>query len=135
MKKKIIVLTSIVLVTSILSLFLCIYYYRTEEVLAVVANTADFGKVNYFDTVRVETIVKNIGDKPIMISHILTTCNCSMAKARKHKLEKGDSTIVDITYHAVDEGYVEKRMPVHFINTTETVDILLKGRVKPINSQ
>ncbi|MDR1372188.1 MAG: DUF1573 domain-containing protein [Dysgonamonadaceae bacterium] len=102
---------------------------NTELNVSVPANI-DFGIMQYGDKVKREAVVKNLSPKDITIDYIATTCDCYIAKAREMLVKAGDSTIVDITYHATETGYIERVLPIHFIGYNTTVNIIIKGRVK-----
>lgn len=53
----------------------------TERPKLEIAQTSfDFGKVKVSDVKDYETTIKNTGQKPLVISSLLTSCNCTFAQ-------------------------------------------------------
>lgn len=48
--------------------------------LVITQASFDFGKMKVSDVKDQETTIKNIGQKPLVISNLLTSCNCTFAQ-------------------------------------------------------
>ena len=59
----------------------------------------DFGKVMAGTKVSHKFEFANMGDEPLKIIHIQTSCGCATSKLPKKTLQSGQSTELEITYH------------------------------------
>ncbi len=69
-----------------------------QAVLKFDKKTHDFGKVLRSKPVMCKFIVKNEGDKPLIINQVVPSCGCTVAKYTKEPIKPGDTGFVELTY-------------------------------------
>lgn len=60
--------------------------------------TFDFGDIQYGDIVEYDFIVKNMGNEPLEIKRVATSCSCTSAKVAKETLLPGETANLHVRY-------------------------------------
>jgi hypothetical protein len=94
--------------------------------------THDFGKVPVGKPVSVDFIFTNIGDEPLIISNIESTCGCTVPKFTTKPVLKGEKGIITVTFNAaaVQAGFT-KAVTIKSNARTPTKMLYIKGEVVP----
>ncbi len=71
--------------------------------------THNFGKIPQGKPVSVDFVFTNIGDEPLIISNIESTCGCTVPKYTTSPVLKGEKGIVTVTFNAaaVQPGFTK----------------------------
>lgn len=82
--------------------------YMTENSkntsLKFMTKELELGNIVLGDTFKTEIIVENIGDEPFELKDILTSCDCTHAKADWKTIPPKQQTVVEIRYVADKKG-------------------------------
>ena len=121
---------------------------KTKTVKKEVANpyfkfaeeTIDYGDIYKED--KEETGVRkfeftNIGDKPIYVARIKTSCGCTTPKYSKEPVFPGESGYIDVRYRAKNPGRFTKSLTVFYNHTgdikkpadNKSLKLKIKGEV------
>ena len=74
--------------------------------------------------------LRNIGNIPLVIADIRTSCGCTNANWEKTPIESGESTIIHADITIEHSGYFEKTLKV-FSNAEENpIEFIIKGSTK-----
>lgn len=77
--------------------------------LEVVQTKFDFGTITDGDKVRHTWAVKNIGDKPLMIANVQTSCGCTAPFFPKEPILPQQSSEITLEFNSAGKvGHVEK---------------------------
>jgi len=104
-------------------------------------NSFDLGDINPDNGDRVETFfVKNMGNAPLKIISISTSCGCTEAKAASEEIQPGEKTELIVKYDpSVHPGLVGKIKRVVYIKSNdplnEEVELELIGNSLPSSNQ
>ncbi|WP_432713481.1 DUF1573 domain-containing protein [Pedobacter sp.] len=61
--------------------------------------TYNFGKIPSNKPATVEFTFTNIGDTPLIISNVETTCGCTVPEYTKTPIKKGETGVIKVTYN------------------------------------
>jgi hypothetical protein len=75
--------------------------------------------VSVSDTIKVNTLIKNIGDTTLMIKYVKTSCGCTEAVVTNNRLAPHDSTKLGIKILSRAESYFNKSVYI-FCNVKES---------------
>ena len=64
-----------------------------------------------------EYVIRNIGDEPLIIKRVRTTCGCTSAPVKKTKIDPGDSTTITIIFNST--RYFHKTSKAAIISTND----------------
>ncbi len=93
----------------------------------------NFGEVWVGALVKREFTVKNVGDAPLEIQKVKSSCGCAVATQPKSPLEPGESSTFSITYDTKRLGSSRKKVTVISNDPTQTKTVIrVAGRVKPV---
>ena len=88
----------IVLFTFVLGLSVAAVAQSNPAEFKFEKETHDFGKIPLTKPVSVEFKFTNIGDMPLIITKVETTCGCTVPTYTKTPLKKGESGVISVTY-------------------------------------
>ena len=60
--------------------------------------THDFGKIPLTAPVSVEFKFTNVGDEPLILTKVETTCGCTVPTYTQTPIKKGESGLIKVTY-------------------------------------
>ena len=91
--KKLIVLLTFVLGVSVAS-----FAQSKPAEFKFEKETYDFGKIPLTKPVSVEFKFTNVGDEPLIVTKVETTCGCTVGKYTQTPVKKGESGAITVTY-------------------------------------
>ncbi|PKQ66544.1 hypothetical protein BZG01_10855 [Labilibaculum manganireducens] len=90
----------------------------------------DMGQLEQGKPKTVSFQYKNIGEHPLLIQHVETSCGCTQPEWTKQPIKPGDSAEIKVSYDAKYSGRFFKTITV-FCNTLNGMNELkIKGEVK-----
>ncbi len=90
--------------------------------------TFNFGKIPSNKPSTVEFKFTNIGDTPLILSNIETTCGCTVPEYTKTPIKKGESGMVKVTYNPTGAALpFSKSITVTSNAKTPTKVLYIKG--------
>lgn len=92
--------------------------------------THDFGKIPQGKPVSVDFVFTNIGDEPLIISNVESTCGCTVPKYTTSPVLKGEKGIITVTFNAaaVQPGFT-KAVTIKSNARTPIKVLYIKGEV------
>lgn len=112
--------------TSILFLFLLSFSINAQE-FKFESETINYGKIDKgADGARIFTFT-NIGDQPIVIKKIQSSCGCTVPKKPEKPIMPGEKGEIKVSYDTNRVGGFSKSITI-FSNATEAVKVVrIKG--------
>ncbi|MCB9202982.1 MAG: DUF1573 domain-containing protein [Flavobacteriales bacterium] len=102
---------------------------QKQKVLKFDALVHDFGAVKKGDKVKTYFKFTNVGEKPITINYVQTSCGCTAPQYPKEPILPNASDSILLEYNSAgNEGIVEKKATV-YTNTDATEILTIKGKV------
>ena len=92
--------------------------------------THDFGKIVQGKPVSVDFVFTNVGEEPLIISNVESTCGCTVPKYTSAPVLKGEKGIVTVTFNAsaVQPGFT-KAVTIKSNARTPIKVLYIKGEV------
>tara|TARA_R110001592_G_scaffold322_2_gene1875 strand:- start:445 stop:855 length:411 start_codon:yes stop_codon:yes gene_type:complete len=114
--------------TSILILFLLSFSINAQE-FKFKSETIDYGKIDKgSDGERIFTFT-NVGDQPIIIKNIKSSCGCTVPKKPEKPIMPGEKGEIKVSYDTKRVGGFSKSITI-FSNATEAAKVIrIKGIV------
>jgi len=88
----------IVLFTFVLGLSVAAVAQSNPAEFKFEKETYDFGKIPSTKPVSVDFKFTNVGDQPLIITKVETTCGCTVPTYTKTPLKKGEEGVIKVTY-------------------------------------
>ncbi|WP_121667755.1 DUF1573 domain-containing protein [Mesonia aquimarina] len=109
-------------------LFVGITTYAQAEI-KFDSDVIDYGKVDYgSDGVRTFSFT-NIGDQPLIIKDVKSTCGCTVPKKPDGEIAPGKKGEIQVKYDTKRPGPIRKTVTVYSNAVTKTVPLKIKGFV------
>lgn len=71
------------------------------------------GNFNWENEQNAVLKLKNVGDNPLVIDAVSTSCGCAKVKFDRKPIAPGGSASIDVIYRAEHSGYFDKSITVH----------------------
>jgi hypothetical protein len=92
--------------------------------------THDFGKLSVGKPVSVDFKFTNIGDEPLVISNVESTCGCTVPKFTNAPVKKGETGVITVTFNsAAEQPGFTKAVTIHSNAKTPVKVLYIKGEV------
>lgn len=98
--------------------------------------THDFGKIPQGKPVSVDFVFTNVGDEPLIISNVESTCGCTVPKYTNTPVPNGGKGIITVTFNAaaVQPGFT-KAVTIKSNARTPVKVLYIKGEVVASSSR
>ena len=114
--------------TSILMLFLLSFSINAQE-FKFESETIDYGKIDKGANGERIFTFSNIGDQPIIIKNIQSSCGCTVPKKPEKPIMPGEKGEIKVSYDTKRVGGFSKSITI-FSNATEAAKVIrIKGIV------
>ncbi|OAB76187.1 DUF1573 domain-containing protein [Cochleicola gelatinilyticus] len=102
---------------------------NAQAKISFTSETIDYGSISKgSDGVRVFEF-KNVGDAPLIISDVKSSCGCTVPKKPEGPVAAGDSGVIEVKYDTNRVGPIRKTVTV-YSNADEPIKALkIKGEV------
>lgn len=101
-----------------------------KPVLELSEEIVDFGAVRLDPTVhRKKLLVKNVGDEPLVINQVSSTCHCVEASWWIRPIEPGSSDTIQIDFEPDVSGKVSKKLIIYSNAQNRRVPFRVKADV------
>ncbi len=97
--------------------------------------TQDFGKIPQGKPVSYDFKFTNIGDQPIIITSVESTCGCTVPKYTSTPIKKGEVGVISVTYNAANAGSFTKPLTIKSNAKTPVKYLYIKGEVVTSSSK
>ena len=97
--------------------------------------TNDFGKIPQGKPVSFDFKFTNIGDQPLIISSVESTCGCTVPKYTSTPIKKGEVGVISVTYNAANVGSFTKPLTIKSNAKTPVKYLYIKGEVVTSSSK
>ena len=74
-------------------------------------------------------IFRNLGDKPIVVNRVRSTCGCTIPSWPREPVPPGDSARITVKYNTAQTGTFLKSVFVYSTAANSPVKLQIKGRV------
>ncbi|PWG79582.1 DUF1573 domain-containing protein [Pararcticibacter amylolyticus] len=91
--------------------------------------TNDFGKIAQGKPVTYEFKFTNIGEQPLILSDVQSSCGCTVPKFTRVPVKKGDSGVITVTFNAAAPGSFNKLLTIKSNAKTPVKYLYIKGEV------
>ena len=89
----------------------------------------DCGQVKFRHPVTAEFVMKNAGNKPLVIHNMLKSCGCTEVEYPKKSIAAGESFVVKAVYDAKQMGTFNKQVCLYTNAADEPFILSMRGRV------
>jgi len=91
--------------------------------------TYDFGKIPQGKPVSYDFKFTNVGEQPLIISNVESTCGCTVPKYTSTPIKKGETGTITVTFNAAAPGAFNKALTIKSNAKTPVKYIYIKGSV------
>lgn len=96
----------------------------------------DFGKIPLNKAATVEFKFTNIGDQPLILTKVETTCGCTVPEYTQTPVKKGESGVIKVTYNPTGAAMPFSKSITITSNAKTTTKVLyIKGETVAANSK
>jgi hypothetical protein len=108
---------------------------NAEPVIKFERTTLKLGKIKYGETDTYWFKFKNEGEKPLILTSVMTSCGCVALSWPKAPIKSGQADSIKIMYNTRQEGTFSKSVRVYSNAENSPVFLRIKGQVEPKNNK
>lgn len=101
----------------------------SAQQMTAVNEVIDCGQVVYKAPVTVAYDIRNVSDKPLAISKVLTSCGCTSVDYPRQAIASHGSAVVKVTYDAKQMGTFNKLVRIYSNGAAAPLELTIKGKV------
>ena len=105
------------------------YFVNEQSVMSSSVVRISFGDIKKNEDCIAKFTLVNIGNKPIVIHDVETTCGCTIPKWNNSPIKNGDSTYISIRYDTSKTGRFAKKVFVHSNASNSPICLTIDGIV------
>lgn len=118
----------ILLITMVLGITITSSAQSANAEFKFVKESHDFGKIALNKAATVDFKFTNVGDQPLIISKVETTCGCTVPEYTKTPVKKGESGVIKVTYNPTGAALPFSKSITITSNAKTTIKVLyIKG--------
>lgn len=102
---------------------------KPEEVVKMNEETHDFGKVKQGVPVTYSFEIKNISNKPIVISNATASCGCTVPEKPEAPIEPGKVGLLKVQYNSAAVGAINKDVHIFIAGVELPKTVRITGEV------
>ncbi|MBT3242859.1 MAG: DUF1573 domain-containing protein [Bacteroidetes bacterium] len=125
--KRICLLISIALLSASISFA----QKNAKKELAFEKESHDYGALEYEGDGTHSFKFKNTSNKPLVITNVKSSCNCTVPTWPKEPIQPGKSGSISVKYNTKIAGTFNKTIQVFSSAKNSPVRLIVKGKVKP----
>lgn len=91
--------------------------------------THDFGEIHSKKEVNKLFNFTNIGNRPLVITDVKTSCSCTVSKWTKEAIKSNESGKIKVIYDAKSPGRFKKTITVFYNGKDSPKELVIKGEV------
>lgn len=102
----------------------------TNTSVEVPVHSLELGTLAVSEEKTVSFTLRNVGERPLIIYDVVTSCGCTAAKFEKAPIKPGNETEITVTYTADEAGVFNKSITVYANTGDSPIKLRIKGEVK-----
>lgn len=99
-------------------------------VMSVSKDKVDLGSFSWNEAQKVEFVVSNIGDFPLVINDVITSCGCTTVEYSKEPVQKGKNLTLKVKYKADHPEHFNKTITVYCNTKDSPLRLKISGNAK-----
>lgn len=108
--------------------------YETKTIEIVDSTTIDdvvfqLGELQFRDQKKLEVIIKNTTQTPVVINEVRQFCGCTIPDYSKEPIKPGDTGKIEVLFVADHSGIFSKALKVFINEQKEPFQLLFRGSV------
>jgi hypothetical protein len=108
---------------------ICISFSMNSQEFKFEKETIDYGKIVKSSNGERTFVFKNIGEQPIIINKIQSSCGCTVPEKPKKPIMPGEKGEIKVSYDTNREGGFSKQITIYSNAKTARKIIKIKGLV------
>ena len=102
----------------------------TNTSVEVPVHSLELGTLAVSEEKMVSFTLRNVGERPLIILDVVTSCGCTAAKFEQAPIKPGNETEITVTYTADEAGVFNKSITVYANTDDSPIKLRIKGEVR-----
>lgn len=95
--------------------------------IQVKANTLSLGRFNWQEEQKAQFMIYNVGNRPLVINDVTTSCGCTSVDYPKKPVSPGDSISLQVNYKADHPEHFNKTITVYCNTNPSLIQLKIRG--------
>ena len=94
----------------------------------------NYGEILFNSDGEFEFVFTNTGEAPLIVSHVKSTCGCTVPEWSKEPITAGEEGSIRVSYDTHRVGAFAKSIYVYSNAENGVIKLMISGKVKPLDS-
>ena len=108
---------------------------KIQTEVSIDKTSFSFGKFDWKEEQKTTFTLKNVGNKPLFIQEVTTSCGCTTVTYSKEPVRPGKETIFEVGYKAEEPGYFNKTITVYCNAKISPLTLKISGSANEIKKK
>ena len=108
---------------------------KIQTEVSIDKTSFSFGKFDWKEEQKTTFTLKNVGNKPLFIQEVTTSCGCTTVTYSKESVRPGKETIFEVGYKAEEPGYFNKTITVYCNAKISPLTLKISGSANEIKKK
>lgn len=90
-------------------------------------SSVDLGDFDWEQEIQTEFVITNVGEAPLVIIDVVTSCGCLTAEYSKDSISPGKDMVLKLRYKADRLGRFNKAIAVYCNASTSPIQLKIRG--------
>lgn len=108
---------------------------KGDAVIAFTTTKHEFGEIPFSGNGDCEFTFRNTGQTPLVLTHVKSTCGCTIPEWPDEPIQAGEEGSIHVTYDTKRVGAFTKSIYVYSNASNGVQKLFITGRVKPYEQE
>jgi len=108
---------------------------RGDAIITFADTIYEYGEIPFKGNGECEFAFRNTGKTPLVLTHVKSTCGCTIPEWPSEPIKAGEQGIIKVSYDTQRVGTFYKSIYVYSIASNGVQKLYIRGRVNPFNEE
>jgi hypothetical protein len=108
---------------------------KGDAIIAFAETNYEYGEIPFGGDGECEFFFRNTGKTPLVLTHVKSTCGCTIPDWPHEPVKAGEQGIIRVSYDTQRVGFFKKSVYVYSNASNGAQRLYISGRVKPYDQE
>ncbi len=108
---------------------------KGDAVITFEETSYEYGEIPFKGNGECEFVFRNTGKTPLVLTHVKSSCGCTIPEWPEEPIKAGDQGIIRVSYDTQRVGTFRKSINVYSNASNGVQQLFISGRVRPFDEE
>ena len=108
---------------------------KGDAIISFATENHDFGEIPFKGNGEYEFVFRNTGNTPLILTHVKSTCGCTIPEWPSEPINAGEQGIIKVSYDTQRVGTFNKSVYVYSNANNGVQRLYIRGTVNPYDEE